>query len=61
VSVFSPRPATTSHRSCSGASPPIPTRYAQELYAQLREFDGLRRDLILVVSTARQPKPGAPC
>jgi L-threonylcarbamoyladenylate synthase len=50
VIVYSPRPATTSHpgllwRIAAGD----PTRYAQELYAQLREFDGLRRDLILVV------------
>ncbi len=50
VIVYSPRPASTSHPRqlwCQAAGDPV--GYAHELYARLREFDALRRDLILVV------------
>ncbi len=49
VIVYSPRPASTSHPRqlwCQAAGDPV--GYAHELYARLREFDALRRDLILV-------------
>lgn len=50
IIVYSPHPERNSHPRqvwCQAADDPV--RYAQELYARLREFDALQRDLILVV------------
>jgi L-threonylcarbamoyladenylate synthase len=49
VVVYSPRAAAISHpRLVWGLAAADPARYAQELYARLREFDGLHCDVILV-------------
>lgn len=50
VIVFASRAATMVHPQLVWRLASVePTRYAQELYARLREFDALERDLILVV------------